>query len=472
MRKEAFIVFIAAGLGTMLAIPAQAPPAEMTSLQTAWFDAPAIAAAGPCLPLDCASVSVAPPPGFDYPLPSDLVPDRRPVIKVGMFGGFCAFPPEGLPGWWVDLDDLDGNGVVDSVDALLGKLDDAYGNGWRRMEIQLPAGSYPGLMASSQWWTMPQEKRDSLALALPAWLADHPDATLGLYAGFMIADPCQLCMSGCVTCYQDCGAGGDPCALCPECAGTAAAQYPLTTNAQDMCVVYQNVEPWIDAGLQEIWFDFSGGASPSRMEAMLRLAGNPDYAGRIKFGSEPIAVEYQGGGAYEPVMDAVERLAFVSHRRYYEIVSTGASPEAWVLDPATTEVHVIFREDAFCVDQVPGDGNPCTDCPDWCEGVPDPPSIDVVFDYVQRGYIPYARGVQSDEYVRRIFDMNTETIPCPMDLDGDGDVDGDDADRAAFNIGMATGATLYHGDVDFDDDVDVIDYFLIVGQPGFPGPCP
>jgi hypothetical protein len=471
MRKEALIVCIVAALGVLLTVPAQAPPVSISRLTRARPDTPAEEANDPCLPLDCASISVAPRPGFDYPHPSDLVPDRRPVIKVGMFGGTCAFPPHGLPAWWVDLNDLDGNGIVDSVDTFLQRLDGAYEKGWRRMVIQLPAGSYPGLMASSQWWTMPQEKRDSLTVALPAWLADHPDATLGAYMGFMIADPCLLCMQGCYVCTL-CDGGGEPCGLCPECSGIPAAQYPLTTNAQDMCVVYQNVEPWIDAGFYEIWFDYSGGTDPNRWQAMLRLAGNPDYAGRVKFGSEPIIVEHQGGGVHEPVMDAVERLAFTSHRRYYEISGAGAPPEAWTFDPATTEVQVIFPNDAFCVDQVPGDGNPCTDCPDWCDGVPDPPAIDVIYDYVQRGYVPRARSDMPAELMRRIFDMNAETIPCPMDLDGDGDVDGDDADRAALNIGMTTGATLYHGDVDFDDDVDVIDYFLIVGQPGFPGPCP
>ncbi|MHC4787192.1 MAG: hypothetical protein ACYTE6_14655 [Planctomycetota bacterium] len=388
-----------------------------------------------------------------------------------MFGGSCTFPPRGLPDWWVDLNDLDGNGIVDSVDTLLQRLDDAYEKGWRRMMMMLPAGSYPGLMASSQWWTMPKEKRDGLTVALPAWLAAHPDATLGVYVGFPIADPCTLCMQGCYSCYEDCDQGGQPCDLCPECAGTTSARYPMSADVEDMCVVYQNVEPWIDAGIYEMWFDYSGGADPVRWKAMLRLAGNPDYAGRIKFGSEPIVLDYQGNGVYEPVMGAVEQLGFTSLRRDLKIRSAHA-PAVWTFDPATTEVHVIFRNDSFCMDQVPGDGNPCTDCPDWCDGVPDPPAIDVIYDYVQRGYVPRARSDMPAELMRRIFDMNAETIPCPMDLDGDGDVDGDDADRAALNIGMTTGATLYHGDVDFDDDVDVIDYFLIVGQPGFPGPCP
>jgi hypothetical protein len=371
------------------------------------------------------------------------------------------------------LGDLNGNGIVDGVDELLERYDEVYEDGWRRIITWLPAGTLGGLMASSQWWTMPQEKRDSLTLALPAWLADHPDATVGIYAGFMIADPCLLCMQGCNGC-GDCGGGGGgaPCENCPECAGSPAAAVPSTTNAQDMCVVHQNLEPWIDAGLHEIWFDRAGGVIPLIWDGTLRLAGNPDYAGRIKFAAEPIINDGAGGGLNVPLMDGVERMAYVSLRQYYPPRTYNAPPAAWTFDPATTEVHTIFGQAAFCVDQVGGDGDPCTDCPDWCDGTPDGPPIDVIYDFIERGYVPTANyGIVAD-LVRRIFDMNVETIACPMDLDGDGDVDGDDADRAAVNIGMTTGATLYHGDVDFDDDVDVIDYFLIVSQPGFPAACP
>jgi hypothetical protein len=424
-----------------------------------------------CLPLDCSGVSVASGPGFGFPDQADFVPDRRPPVSVGMFGGACAYPPAGSPDWWLDLNDLDANGVVDSVDTVLERLDEAYGDGWRRMIMTLPGGSYAGLLASSQWWTMPLAKRQSLTLALPAWLADHPDATLGIYVGFAIADPCRLCMQGCSSCF-DCDAGGGPCDLCPECADAEPAHIPRTTDAQDMCVVYQNLEPWIDAGIDEIWFDHSGGVAPPQWKAMLRLAGNPDYAGRVKFGSEPIVNHDQGDGANEPEMDAVERLAFVSLRRYYETRGGNAPPGAWTFDPLTTEVHVFFDSGSFCVDQDPGDGDPCTDCPDWCEGVPDPAPIDVVFDFVQRGYVPHARGGMAAELVRRIFDLNAQAISCPADLDVDGDVDQDDASRLAANMGVSTGATLYHGDLDFDDDVDTADLVLLLSDPHYRrGPC-
>ena len=70
--------------------------------------------------------------------------------------------------------------------------------------------------------------------------------------------------------------------------------------------------------------------------------------------------------------------------------------------------------------------------------------------------------------VRRIFDLNAEAVPCPADLDVNGVVDLLDVARLAVNLGMYTGATLYHGDLDFDDDVDAIDYLLLIASLGSP----
>ncbi len=460
--------FVVAALAVLLAGRLEAPPIGGAKPQNG--PPPVVLQAGEfCAPLDCAAVSVAAPPGFDYPDAANFVPDRRPVLRINLFGGPCLTPPSGGPSWWHDLNDADGNGLVDAVDTLIATLDDAYLDGWRRMMIRLPAGSYTGQMSSSQWWPMPDAKRQSLAAALPAWLAIHAGATLGVYSGYPILDPCRICMQTCGGCL-DCDGGGSDCNICPECSGLPAAHWPQSTNSEDMCIVSQNLEPWIALGLYEVWFDAAGGSHEPRLDTTLRLAGNPDYVGRIRFASEPIGLEPQSGGLGVPLLSVVERMPFVSLRRYYEIFGGNAPVEAWTFDPATTEVHTMFADNQFCVDQVPNDGDPCTDCEDWCEGVPDPSKIDVIHDYVERGFVAApVRNVA--EHVRRIYDINVQSLSCVEDLDVDGDVDEADADRLASNIGMTTGATLYHGDVDFDDDVDIIDYFLLVSRSGFPGPC-
>ncbi len=50
------------------------------------------------------------------------------------------------------------------------------------------------------------------------------------------------------------------------------------------------------------------------------------------------------------------------------------------------------------------------------------------------------------------------------------------ASESAFTVSpgllsLTSGATLYHGDLDFDDDVDMFDLMILLGDPDLPGPC-
>ncbi len=430
----------------------------------------AAASAQPCKALECDLVSVADGSGFDFPDPADFVPDRRPAIGINLFGGSCTHPPVGGPPWWLLAGDQDGNGTVDSVDELVLRLDDLYADGWRRIILHLPAGSLTGqLMSSSQWWPMPASKRAGLTEQLSRWLATHFDATLGIYSGFRINDPCSLCMTVCGPC-SDCGDGGG-CVACPECWSAETARLPDTTIAVDMCVVADNVRPWVDLGVYEIWFDASGGTNVDMWIALLHLAGNPDYLGVVKFAGEAIANGGLAVGEHVPVPGAINRLAWVSARRYFELVSGDAPVAQWTFDPATTEILITFRIDDFCIDADAADGDACTDCPSFCDGTPDGVLIDIVHDRVTRGYIPYARWTRAAEMIRRIYDIGPETIKCPGDLDADGDVDFNDISRLTLQLGRQSDATLYHGDLDFDGDVDVFDWLQLLGDPDLLGPC-
>lgn len=425
----------------------------------------------PCPSLQCGFVSVADEPGFDFPDPADFLPDRRPAIGINLFGGSCTHPPVGGPAWWLLTTDGDGNGVVDSVDELVTRLDALYADGWRRIILHLPAGSFSGqLMSSSQWWPMPPAKRAGLTQRLGGWLAAHHSATVGIYAGFRINDPCSLCMNGCGACTS-CDGGGDGCTDCPSCWNVPPARLPDTANAPDMCVVAANIQPWVELGLYEIWFDDAAGTNPEVWFALLQLAGNPDYMGTVKFAGEAIANGGPGGGVNIPIPQAINRLAYVSQRRYYEAFGGGAPISQWTFDPATTEIIIGFRSDDFCVDTDPDDGNACTDCPPFCDGRADGVLIDVVHDRVVRGYVPYARWNRAAGMIRRIYDMSAETVQCPGDLDADGDVDFHDVARLSVEMGRLSGATLYHGDLDFDDDVDVFDFLILLNDPDLPGPC-
>ncbi len=430
----------------------------------------AAAWAQPCEVFECGGVSVADGAGFDVPDPDSFVPDRRPAIVINLFGGACTHPPIGGPSWWLQTGDRDGNGIVDSVDELILRLDDLYADGWRRIILHLPAGSYSGqLMSSSQWWTMPASKRAGLSQRLSPWLATHFDTTLGVYVGFRINNPCSLCMSGCDEC-SDCGNGGG-CVTCPACENFEVARLPDTTNAIDMCAVANNVEPWVAVGVDEIWFDAAAAPGAELWLALLHLSGNPDYLGIVKFVGEPIPAGGPGGGMNVPIPFAIRRLGFVAARRYFENVGGGAPAAQWTFDPTTTEIHMSLRSDDFCIDADAADGDACTDCPYFCDGTPDGVLIDIVHDRVTRGYIPYARWTRSAEMIRRIYDIGPETIKCPGDLDADGDVDFHDISRLTLQLGRHSDATLYHGDLDFDGDVDVFDWLQLLQDPDLLGPC-
>ena len=430
----------------------------------------AVASAQPCETLECGQVAVADGYGFNFPDPDSFVPDRRPAIAVNLFGGACTHPPIGGPRWWLLTGDENGNGSVDSVDELIRRLDDLYADGWRRIILHLPAGSYPGQrMSSSQWWPMPAAKRAVLGQRLNIWLATHFESTLGIYAGFKINDPCSLCMAGCEGC-SDCG-NGSGCVTCPECWNAEAARLPDTTSAIDMCVVADNIQPWLAAGVSEIWFDASAAPGDEIWLALLRLAGNPDYAGTVRFVGEPIPNGGPGGGMNVPLAHAVRRLGFVAARRYFEKVGGGAPAAMWTFDPTNTEILISLRPDDFCIDGDTTDADPCTGCSDFCGGTTDGILIDLVHDRVTRGYIPFARWTRSAEMIRRIYDIRPRTIACPGDLDADGDVDFHDIGRLSVQLGRLSDSTLYHGDLDFDDDVDMFDLMILLGDPDLPGPC-
>ena len=430
----------------------------------------AAVSAQPCEALECGLVSVADGDGFGFPDPDSFVPDRRPAIALNLFGGACTHPPIGGPRWWLLTGDENGNGIVDSVDELILRLNDLYADGWRRIILQLPAGSHAGqFMSSSQWWTMPASKRAGLSQRLKLWIGTHFDTTVGVYVGFQINDPCSLCMSGCDQC-SDCG-DGSGCLACTECWNAETARLPDTTNAIDMCVVADNIQPWLAAGVSEIWFDASAAPGDEIWLALLRLAGNPDYADTVRFVGEPIPNGGPGGGMNVPLPHAIRRLGFVAARRFFEYTGGGAPAAQWTFDPATTEIHMSLRPDDFCVDADPEDADPCTDCPAFCGGTAEAVLIDIVYDRVTRGYIPFARWERSAEMIRRIYDIRPHTIVCPGDLDADGDVDFHDVARLSVQLGRLSDSTLYHGDLDFDDDVDMFDLMILLGDPDLPGLC-
>lgn len=332
------------------------------------------------MPLGCSGVAVGP---FELPAVPDLVPDGRPVQVINLMHVFQ--DPNNDPiannaPWWMDENDdgdiigdgnpdpipaFENNGIPDAFDEMLRRLDDYHDDGWRRFVFYMPAGKLEGQYhASSQYWTLPPWKRDGLEAYVKPWIDAHrneqdpdDDINLGVYAGFRIQNPCSLAMDD--------------------------SRIPDTSSPRDMCLVYQNVQPWIDLGFDEVWFDSAVGLIIGDLQTFLELQQSPNYKGLIRLGGQHLALETYG----VPDEDALRRAPFVSAQLLYECGTEGfGGGEMWTFDPAETEVGVWFVQVAN-----PG----CSTHPEV--------TLDIVQTYVEHGFVPWSYQSVVNEYVQCVY---------------------------------------------------------------------
>lgn len=231
-----------------------------------------------CLPLPCGGVDVGPylpPPGWQF------VPDRRPVAVITLSNGGYSLNDLGQVAWWYTegayQDDgypwgAAGNGVADAFDELIERLDDLYNVGFRRIQLRLPAGNFSedaNFADSAQWWPMEPWRREGFLTHMRQWIDDKSalgdPVSVSVYAGYKLADPCTP--------------------------GMHDATPPDFATGAGACTMYQNIEPWIGAGVQEYWFDNAS----VYWRAMKDLQHSADYSDRagpwraiIKIGGEAV----------------------------------------------------------------------------------------------------------------------------------------------------------------------------------------
>lgn len=419
----------------------------------------------PCAPLPCTSVDVgpyAPPTGWRF------VPDRRPVAVITLSNGNYSLNDHGLVGWWhsegVRQDDgfpygHAGNGVADAFDELIDRMEDLYNIGFRRIQLRLPAGNIneeQNYADSSQWWSMPEWRRIEFQTSVAAWIdekeAQGDAATISIYAGYKIADPCIPGMDG--------------------------SHLPKYDNPEDACVNYQNIQPWIDIGVKEYWFDNS---SPywRDMKDLQHSSNYSEGSGQnwrpiIKIGGEAVPTT-TGSCATSPATvkvpqpEALAAGAWVASYRFarsrFTYNNTFRS-----FNPNTTEVGLMLNS------------QPTPDAATMCGPAPHNSPKDKSWDFddakkfVDRGWIlwacvdsgatldyPLPRGA-STEAVLRIYDFGP--ITALADYNGDGYINAasDGIDYLGFiaawtaNLLTSDPAPTYAmGDVNGDDYVDFHD---------------
>lgn len=431
--------------------------------------------APPCLPVPCTSVQAgpyAPPSGWTF------VPDRRPAVIIPLANGSRALNERGLVHWWYDggtyQDDgvpygIGSNGVPDSIDELINRLDDLYDVGFRRIQLRMPAGNIDeesGLLDSSQWWPMPEWKRVAFTTAVAAWIKDKrfqgDPVDLGVYAGYKVSDPCEDGMDN--------------------------AYIPDYAEPLDACLMFQNIRPWMDIGVKEYWFD--NGSIDWRQ--MMSLQHSTDYSARtgiwrarIKIGGEAVPTVV-GNCAVSPTTIKIPRpeaLAGGAWLATYRFARSRFSYNAafQTFDPSTSEVGLMLSDHRTSAQCGPFPHNsPANKMWDYEDALrfykngwvmwpyhgyretaltnkPDDPDY-YTFDYE----MPLGRAVEA---TFRIYDFGP--IVAMADFNGDGrlETELDGADFTSFvqawinNVHThGPNPTYFMGDINGDDVIDNEDF--------------
>ncbi len=281
-----------------------------------------MAPAPPCTPDPCPTQIVRPacpaPNCHWYPDPANpaAFADRRPTAMVGMFNGSWLNNSRGHdPQWWAGAgssctdmarDEFSGydmatfqftlpgaNGRPDQFDKLIANLEDLYLRGYRRIMLYIPAGVVNCQnVPASQWWPMAGWRRQWFAtgtittpygpqLGVKGWIQQHPTVEMSVYMGWQIGDPCSICYQGNAS-AGSCPPGGTDCwplAHWFPCHHEYSTHAPATTNAADLCTVWQNVQPWRQLGFGRFWMDAASVAASSGATEFREFAYNPNFTG-------------------------------------------------------------------------------------------------------------------------------------------------------------------------------------------------
>ena len=284
-----------------------------------------------------------------------LAIDRRPVkvIKLWANNKLGLHPP------WAS---------ADGVNWLKDELSAGYATGYRRFMLNLPAGHPPGqrLMPSSQWLTMSEERREQLLDMLPQWKADHPDTEISVYMGFPLSDPTSLWMPS-----------------------SREAQTPSILD--DWRWFQDNLQGWTKCGVTEFGFDYA--ANPRHVASFVKVARVLAIAGIKCIGEAIPRVEVHNGFA---VAKEVTLAPFFGLDHF--IYERGFN-DPWHVDPRTTECGVGISK--------------------WMRfgsrASPILVTVEMIRDWVRRGWIPYVYNEIWDELVMKLererLATETETDP-------------------------------------------------------------
>jgi hypothetical protein len=393
-------------------------------------------------------------------------PNRMPGAWINLRpGNYCSASGgnyRGLQPWWYDRDDdptYNGENSLVFMN-LENKLTEAYNDGYRRMILNLPAGMVGDNqnMASSQWWSMPQWKREGLACLIANWLASKPDTQFEIYGAFQNNNPYSLCMShngySNFSIQNTSACGGDE---HPEhglmhypCAGSPVAYNPIPYSQTHVYDFHRNLQPWQHIGVTRVWLDWAN----EHWSSFEEFPYCPLYApmpGQTHFlGCEAIPAIYIEPAPYALDMPKVLRgpaMALV------DVFINNDVHRTWDVSalPDKTELMAVLdhTEPYFQIDHMFG-----------------------VLAWTQRGFVLAAQGVeligasgpeaigaaQLTEYMKRVYDFGP--LFDGRDFNGDGYVTPQDVTdfNTAYDLYQGkTNCNWVHGDIDQDNYVGPAD---------------
>ncbi len=340
------------------------------------------------------------------------------------------------------------------LDNLHDRLADAYDSGYRRIILNLPAGTVKGQdFASSRWWPMPQWKREGIACLILNWLGDHADTQFEVYAGFPIDDPNSLCMSASNS-YTvptieagTCGNMSTEGYVYYPCAGVATAQSPSPFAQADVCDFHQNIQPWQYLGITRYWLD----GSTAHWSDFVELPYCPLYkpsTGQPHFlGAEAFPMIFNSPDPDEIDLDRAvlcPAIMFPAHiagedgDKSWDVSSYAESTELMMIVDYTDQEYFALN------------------------------SMFDVLAWTQRGFVLAAQATEDAfvpaqfiEFMKRVYDFGT--LANRRDFNGDGTIDSQDATDFSAAYALYHGKSncnWVHGDMDGDHDVDSHDSLL------------
>ncbi|MCC6425813.1 MAG: hypothetical protein IT435_03225 [Phycisphaerales bacterium] len=440
-------------------------------------------------------------PNTSWIVNPDWTPNRLPGVVFMLFNGsYCSNINEsnyrGLNEYWCDpIDDPNcalENGLT-GVGVLSGHLNDAWAAGFRRFILYAPAGSIWGgrltdgsdagqeFLASSQWATMQEDKREELETLIGEWLGQHPDAWIEIYGSFpTMNNPTTRCLGpsqgypdnyfpyDTVQATANClSPAGSKIAGCPYAACEVHSPSPFSLT--DVCTFDATIKPWQDLGIKRYWLDSAAQISPNNFFGdFIELAYCPLYRsgpGTPHFlGMESIPSVDLGGGPEGPGMIDMDRATQAPAIAFGNVLFDRDPTKTWDVSNVASSTELAVVLDPF-------------------RAYMETETVRGVLDWTQRGFVAYvvnpnnAESMKVMERVKRVYDFG---IIQRGDFNGDGVVNSQDLTdfTAQYNChnGLTSGCNYAHGDMDQDNDVDIRDhqkftgYYFMAGSLDL-GPC-